>query len=185
MTRLVFALLAILALGACSSVQKEPPRQVPIAKAGVLPLALSDDFSFRKVSTFFYDTRDASFQRPTISPMIQFERQRAGYGAVNGYDRAERFGHYFTVWWRSEQPSDVTVRLEYRQQNLGSHVQAKELFYPAAKGTNLTKFTVIGDEYADDGKVTAWRLLLIQNNRIVVLRQSFLWNLYACFASRS
>lgn len=176
MIRLVFALSAILALGACSSTRKEPPRQVPIAKASVLPLTLGDDFSFRKVSTFFYDTRDPQFSRPTISPMIQFERQRAGYGAVSGYDRAERFGHYFNVWWRSKEPADVTVRLEYRQQNLGSHVQAKEHFYPAAKGTNLTKFTVIGDEYADDGRITAWRMLLIQNNRIVGLRQSFLWN---------
>ena len=176
MIRLVFALTAILAFGACSSTRKEPPRQVPLAKAAVLPLALDDNFSFRKVSTFFYDTRDAAFARPTISPMIQFERQRAGFGAVSGYDRAERFGHYFNVWWRSKEPADLTVRLEYRQQNLGSHVQAKELFYPAAKGTIETKFTVIGDEYSDDGKITAWRLLLIQNNRVVGLRQSFLWN---------
>jgi hypothetical protein len=176
MIRLVIALVASLAFSACSTARKEPPRQIPLVKAGALPLALSDDFSFRKVSTFFYDTRDASFQRPTINPMLQFERQRAGYGAVSGYDRSERFGHYFTVWWRSENPADVTVRMEYRQQNLGSHVQAKELFYPAAEGTKITKFTVIGDEYADDGRITAWRLLLIQNNRIVGLRQSFLWN---------
>lgn len=176
MIRLCIALVVSLVVGACSSVRKEPPRQVPLPKAAVLPLALSDDFSFRKVSTFFYDTRDASFRRPTQNPMLQFERQRAAFGAVSGYDRAERFGHYFNVWWRSEQPADVTVRLEYRQQNLGSYVQAKELFYPAAKGTKLTKFTVIGDEYADEGRVTAWRLLLIQNNRIVGLRQSFLWN---------
>ena len=176
MIRLVIALSATLALGACSSVRKEPPRQVPLAQASVLPLQLSDDFSFRKVSTFFYDTRDASYQKPTINPMLQFERQRHGFGAVSGYDRQERFGHYFTVWWRSEKPADLTVRLEYRQQNLGSYVQAKELFYPAAQGTNVSNFTVIGDEYADEGRVTAWRLLLIQNNRIVGLRQSFLWN---------
>ena len=176
MTRLVFALFAGLLFSGCGTVRKEPPRQVPLPKAGVLPLALSDDFSFRKVSTFFYDTRDASFQRPSFNPMIQFERQRAGYGAVSNYDRMERFGHYYNVWWRSDRPADVTLRLEYRQQNLGSHVQAKELFYPAAKGTILSKFTVIGDEYADDGRVTAWRLLLIQDGRIVGLRQSFLWN---------
>jgi hypothetical protein len=176
MIRLLFALFASLVLGACSSVRKEPLRQTPMIKAGVLPLALSDDFSFRKVSTFFYDTRHTSFRQPTMNPMLQFERQRAGFGAVSGYDRAERFGHYYNVWWRSKQPADVTVRLEYRQQNLGSHVQAKDFFYPAAQGTILTKFTVIGDEYADDGRITAWRLLLIQNNRIVGLRQSFLWN---------
>jgi hypothetical protein len=176
MIRLVFAVFATLALGACSSVRKEPPRQIPLAKAAVLPLELSDDYSFRKVSTFFYDTRDASFQRPTTNSMLQFERQRTAFGAVSGYDRAERFGNYFTVWWRSEQPADIKVRLEYRQQNLGSYVQAKELFYPGAKGTKVSKFTVIGDEYGDEGKVTAWRLLLIRNNRIVGLRQSFLWN---------
>ena len=176
MIRLVIVLLASFALGACSSVRKEPLRQVPLTKAPVLPLALDDSFSFRKVSTFFYDTRDSSSTRPVFNQMMQFERQRTAFGAVSSYDRQERFGHYFNVWWRSEKPSDVTVRLEYRQQNLGSHVQAKELFYPAAKGTIETKFTVIGDEYADEGKVTAYRLLLIQNNRVVALRQSFLWN---------
>ena len=176
MIRLVIVLLATLTLGACSSVRKEPPRQVPLTKAAVLPLALDDTFSFRKVSTFFYDTRDSSSTRPVFNQMMQFERQRVAFGAVSAYDRQERFGHYFNVWWRSEKPADVTVRLEYRQQNLGSHVQAKELFYPAAEGTIQTKFTVIGDEYADEGKVTAYRLLLIHNNRVVGLRQSFLWN---------
>lgn len=176
MIRLVFALCASFALSACSSVRKEPPRQIPLARAAVLPLQLSDDFSFRKVSTFFYDTRDPSYQKPTMNPMLQFERQRTAFGAVSGYDRAERFGHYFNVWWRSEQLADVTIRLEYRQQNLGSYVQAKELFYPDAKGTKMSRFTVIGDEYGDEGRVTAWRLLLIHNNRIVGLRQSFLWN---------
>lgn len=176
MIRLVLALIAICAFGACSSTRKEPIRQVPMAKAGVLPLALSDEFSFRKVSTFYYDPRDPSFNKPTVNPMIQFERQRVTYGAVNGYDRLERYGHYYNVWWRSVEPADVTVRLEYRQQNLASHVQAKEQHYTAAKGTIETKFNVIGDEYNDDGRITAWRLLLIQNNRIVGLRQSFLWN---------
>jgi hypothetical protein len=176
MTRLVVALLAGFLFSACSSVRKEPPRQVPLAKAAALPLALSDDFSFRKVTTFFYDTRDASFSQPTTNAMIQFERQRAGFGAVSGYDRMERFGHYFNLWWRAEKPGPVIVRLEYRQQNLGSHVQAKELLYPNPKGTMLTKFTVIGDEYLEDGRITAWRVLLIQDNRIVGLRQSFLWN---------
>ena len=172
MIRLLSALLAGLVLAACST-QKEPPRQLPIAKANVLPLALSDDFEFRKVSLFFHDPRE---QKTTINPMIQFERARLGYGAVSGYDRMERFGHYFYVWWRAKHDADITVRLEYRQQNLGSHVLAKEIHYPAAKGAIETKFTVIGDEYSEEGKVTAWRLLLIENGRIVGLKQSFLWN---------
>jgi hypothetical protein len=108
--------------------------------------------------------------------MIQFERARVNYGAVSGYDRSERFGHYFNVWWKSKRPADVTVRMEFRQENLGSHVQAKELHYPGAVGVVESQFNIIGDEYKEDGKVTAWRILLVVDGRVVGLRQSFLWN---------
>lgn len=176
MTRLLTVLSACALLGACSSTQKEPPRQIPIGKANVLPLALSDEFSFRKVSIFLNDPRDLNAVRPTLSPMLNFERQRVNFGAVSGYDRAERYGHYYNIWWRSKRPANLTVRFEYRQENLGSHVQAKEFKYENAQGTIESKFTIIGDEYAEDGKVTAWRVLLIENGKIVGLRQSFLWN---------
>jgi hypothetical protein len=176
MIRLLATFAAGLLLAGCSSVKKEPPRQPPIARVNVLPLQLSDDFSFRKVSQFFYDARDPSAQRPTQNQMINFERQRTVFGAVSNYDRSERYGHYFNAWWRAKRPANITVRLEYRQENLGSHVMARELHYPNAKGTIESKFNIIGDEYSEDGKVTAWRLILIENGRIVGLRQSFLWN---------
>jgi hypothetical protein len=176
MIRLLATFAAGLTLAGCASVKKEPTHQPPIARTNVLPLELSDDFSFRKVSQFFYDAREASSQRPTQNQMINFERQRVLFGAVSGYDRNERYGHYFNVWWRSKRPADITVRLEYRQQNLGSHVQAKELFYPSAKGTIESKFHVIGDEYTEDGKISSWRLILIEKGRIVGVNQSFLWN---------
>ena len=165
MIRLVAAIATVTLLGACAS-RKEPPRITAIASAEVLPLALSDDFAFTKVSTFSNDPRDPRTQK----------RARVNFGAVSGYDRAERYGHYFNVWWKTRKPADVTVRLEYRQENIASHVQAKELHYTAQKGTVESKFTVIGDEYRDDGKITAWRLLLIVDGKIVGLRQSFLWN---------
>ena len=98
------------------------------------------------------------------------------YGAITGVDAIERRGYYFNVWWRAKRQADITVRLEYRQENLGSHVQAKEVRYPAAAGSLETKFTIIGDEYKESGKLTAWRLLLIEKGRAVGLYQSFLWN---------
>ena len=175
MNRLVAALATVAMLTACAT-RKEPPRQTPLARADVLPLALSDDFAFTKVSTFFNDPRDDRTLKPTTSAMLQFERARVNYGAVSNYDRSERYGHYYNIWWKTRETADVTVRFEYRQENLGSHVQAKELHYPAAKGTIETKFTVIGDEYAEEGKIKAWRLLLIENGHVVGLWQSFLWN---------
>jgi hypothetical protein len=175
MIRLFTVFISVVVLAACNT-QKEPPRQVPIAKANVLPLSLTDEFKISKVSTFFNDPKSAVAQRPTQNPMIAFERQRVNFGAVSSYDRVERYGNYYTVWWNAKRETDLTLRLEYRQENLGSHIQAKELFYPKAKGTYVSKFTVIGDEYTEDGKVTAWRLLLIENGRVVGLKQSFLWN---------
>jgi hypothetical protein len=172
MIRLPAALLAALTLGACS-VSNEPPRQTAIARVDVLPLALTDDFAFRKVSTFLNDPRG---RRPATNESIQFERHRVNYGAVTGSDVLERYGHYYNVWWLAKRPADVTLRLEYRQENLGSYVQAKEIHYWAAKGTIESKFTIIGDEYLENGKVKSWRLLLIENGHIAGLRQSFLWN---------
>ncbi len=175
MIRHFVALVFACVLAGCTGM-KEPARQTPIAKVDILPLALDDDFAFTKVSPFFNDPHDANAMKTSQNAMIQFEKQRVNYGAVSGYDRAERYGYYYNVWWKSRRAADITVRFEYRQENLGSHVQAKETFYAAAKGGTETRFNVIGDEYANDGKVTAWRLLLIENDRIVGLRQSFLWN---------
>ncbi len=108
--------------------------------------------------------------------MLSFERQHVNFGAVTVIDRLQRYGYYYTFFWRSSRKADLTVRFEYRQLNLGSYVQAKELFYPAAKGTIESQFKVIGDDYLEEGKVTAWRALLIENGRIVGVTQSFLWN---------
>jgi hypothetical protein len=144
-----------------------------LEKANVLPLALDDDFQFRKTKLFFNDPR---VEKPTTNQMLAFERQRVNFGAVTQIDRQQRYGHYLTFFWRADRAADLTVRLEYRQENLGALVQAREVNYPKAKGSQKTDFSIIGDDYLEDGKVTAWRALLIENGRIVALNQSFLWN---------
>jgi hypothetical protein len=106
---------------------------------------------------------------------IVFERQYRLYGAVTGVDQRQRFGNYFDFFWRTKRPSDVVVRLEYRQEKLHEHVQAQEITYGNVRGTHKTEFKVIGDDYFDDGRVIAWRCLLIANGRIVAENRSFLW----------
>ena len=169
MKRLLFT-LALLASAAVSPAAERPQQ---LDKAKVLPLALDDAFQFRKVKTLL---NDRQLEKPTLDPMIAFERQRINFGAVSDYDRAQRYGHYFTFFWRVKRPADVTIRLEYRQQNLGAYVLAKELFYKNVKGSVTTDFQVIGDDYKQEGKITGWRALLIENGKIVALNQSFLWN---------
>ena len=106
---------------------------------------------------------------------IMFERQYRLFGAVTKLDRRQRFGDYFDFFWRAKRPANVTVRLEYRQEKLHAHVQAQEISYPNARGTHKTEFKVIGDDYFDDGRVIAWRCLLIENGKIVAQNRSYLW----------
>lgn len=148
-----------------------PPR--PLDRANVLPLALDDRFQFRKVAQH---VNDPQVFKPTSEPMLAFERERVNFKAVTNVDKLQRRGHYFTFFWRARIPaSPVVVRFEYRQENLGSYVQAREIFYDRARGSMVTKFDVTGDDYLDDGRITAWRALLIQEGKIVGLTQSFLW----------
>src|SRR6202035_5017325 len=87
----------------------------------------------------------------------------------------QRYGNYFDFFWRAKRPSDVTVRLEYRQEKLHEHVQAQEITYRNVRGTHKTEFKVIGDDYFDDGRVIAWRCLLVANGQIVAENRSLMW----------
>jgi hypothetical protein len=142
-------------------------------KANVLPLAIDDHFQFRKTDLFLADPK---FYKPTVNEVLNFERSRVNFKAVDGVDRALRYGNYFHFFWRASRQADLIVRLEYRQEQLGNYVQAKEIAYDHAKGSFETQFQVTGDDYQDDGKVTAWRAVLIEDGKIVALTQSFLWN---------
>ncbi len=144
-----------------------------IDQVNVLPLALDDAFQFRKIMIQF---NDPTINKPSFDPMINFERSRLNLGAINGFERRARYGHYMKFFWRCSRRADVTVRLEYRQQNIGAFVQARETEYKGVKGSQMTEFDIIGDQYLQDGKISGWRVLLIENGKIVGLNQSFLWN---------
>ena len=163
-----------LTICAAAGIAAERPRQLEKAKA--LPLALDDAFEFRKTKTFLYDPRDPKIWGPAYNDMISFERQRKGFGAVTQVDRRQRYGHYYDFFWRANRPADVKVRFEYRQQNLGAFVQAQEIEYKGVKGSQKSSFEVVGDDYEHDGRVTAWRAVVIENGKVVALNQSFLWN---------
>jgi len=187
--------LTFLALSAFGNSAREEPKVVE--KVTPLPVALDKDFEFRKTKLFFLSEtgpKPGERARQTTSKLgaksnspsqktatlqdapITFERQYRLYGAVTALDRRQRFGDYFDFFWRAKRPSDVTVRLEYRQEKLHEHVQAQEITYRNVRGTHKTEFKVIGDDYLGDGRVIAWRCLLITNGRIVAENRSFLWD---------
>src|ERR1700693_356637 len=112
---------------------------LPIESANILPLAISDDFEFRKFEIF----RNAlaipgSTPIPTRDLMVDFERKRRMWGALEGADVLARTGQYFTFFWRAKRRANLTIRLEYRQANLKNYVQARELNYPTPQGSRTS-----------------------------------------------
>jgi hypothetical protein len=173
-----------------------------VTRSGPLPVALNKDFQFRKTKLYLLteqapgqeksnlddqtvqgsgkggklaSTQPSSKTTTVQDASIRFERQYHLFGAVTKLDQRERMGNYFDFFWRARRTADLTVRLEYKQEKLHAHVQAQEIDYQGARGTHKSSFKVVGDDYFDDGRVIAWRCLLIENGQIVAETHSFLW----------
>jgi hypothetical protein len=193
------ALLLLIPLANGLSRTQEQPRLLD--RVVPLPMALSDDFQFRKTKLYLLtetapgqekasddqtvkgaakggklsSTAPSSKSTTVQDASIRFERQYRLFGAVTRLDQRERFGNYFDFFWRSRRTADLTIRLEYRQEKLHAHIQAQEISYSNARGSYKTEFKVVGDDYFDDGRVTAWRCLLIEKGRIVAETHSYMW----------
>jgi hypothetical protein len=171
---------------------RQPPVKI-LTKVNQLPVALNNDFQFRKTKLFFLDPNPPKARKSLSQALsansnnpnnatagiaeasLGFERTYRLYGAVSNADKAQRYGNYFDFFWRVKRPAHVTIRLEYRQEKLRAFVQAREISYENAKGNNKTEFAVIGDDYFQDGRVIAWRCLMIENGKIVAENRSYLW----------
>lgn len=193
------ALLVVIPIASGFSRSAEQPRLLD--RVIPLPLALSDDFQFRKTKLYLLtetapgqekssgdqttqqkgkggklsSTAPSTKSTTVQDASIRFERQYRLFGAVTKLDQRERIGNYFDFFWRARRAADLTMRLEYRQEKLHAHVQAQEISYPSARGSYKTEFKVVGDDYFDDGRVTAWRCLLIENGRVVAETHSYMW----------
>ena len=183
MTPMKFTTIFLLAaVSAGNGLAADASKLLP--KVDPLPLALSDDFRFRKTKLFLLSETPPKARKSILSSAqnlgiaeasMNFERTYRMYGAITVADQRQRFGNYFDFFWCAKRPANVTVRLEYRQEKLRSFVQAREMAYTNTKGTHKTEFAIIGDDYFNDGRVISWRCLLIENGRIVAENRSYLW----------
>jgi hypothetical protein len=193
--------IALLGLLLTCGVARPAEQPKLLAKVTPLPVALDRDFQFRKTKLYFLSetapgqsrnqadqniqgsgkggklsTTAPSTKSTTVQEAsIRFERQYRLFGAVTKLDQRERVGNYFDFYWRTKRAADLKVRLEYRQEKLHAHVQAQEVSYPDARGSHKTEFRVTGDDYFDDGRVIAWRCVLIENGAIVAETRSYMW----------
>jgi hypothetical protein len=189
--------LGVLSVASAASSRAEPRL---LQKVTPLPDAPDPAFQFRKIKIFFMSDKPATSassgsksssginklgdqasrtaaRSTTVvqDASISFERKYRLYGAVTKLDERQRYGDYFDFYWRVKRPANVTVRMEYRQEKLHEHVQAQEISYNEVRGTSKSEFKVVGDDYLDNGRVIAWRCLLVENGRVVAENRSYLW----------
>ncbi len=167
---LLSVLVLLIFLAGCTAPEGPATR---LLKANVLPLAIDDAYQFRKIQLSSLDPDYVEIRAK--NDMINFERARRTFGAVDSVEMAQLHGNYYTIFWRNSTWSDVTLRLEYRQAGLGNFVMAKERLYTDTIGSHRSTFEVVGDEFLENGRVTSWRALLIVDGRIVAIRQSYMW----------
>ena len=186
------SLVGLIALFFCGTVAVRAAEKAKILpKVDPLPVALSNDFEFRKTKLFSLGPGslaaaakaskrsttkgDSRVGAAVAEAAINFESKYRLFGAVTQLDVRERYGNYFDFYWVARRHADITVRLEYRQEALRAFTQAREIHYPNARGHHKSEFAIVGDDFFDDGRVLAWRCLLVENGRIVAETKSYLW----------
>lgn len=124
----------------------------------------------------YYHLSDLNKPIVAAEPSISFERQYLLHGAVTKIEREARQGHYYAVFWQATDRSQpVKVRLEYRQQKTGAKVMMVEQEVAAPKGSNVTKFSIIGETYVTNGPVTSFRVSLVRGKQVLAEEKSYLW----------
>jgi len=182
--KMLFITLFGAALGGCSS---NDPEGGGASQAGIDYMGADAEFEagqagglknggeVLKVKSFHLDIKDKKSLK-AVDPMVRNARARRVHGAITPLELRHREGHYYTVFWRTEdRQTPVTVRFEFRQADTGDEVFVKEIAVDRIGRTNTTEFQVTGDEYKDDGNVLSWQASVVQGGNLVATYPSFLW----------
>ena len=107
---------------------------------------------------------------------IRAEMNKRLHGAVTKEERALRMGDYYHVRWHGlggRKP--VKILFEYRQARTGARILRYEAIAPASSEGDR-QIRIWGEDFRDNGRVSAWRVSLYEGSEVVAQKQSFLWD---------
>lgn len=109
-------------------------------------------------------------------PMVRGEKTRRLHGAVSVAEQRKNLGAYYTVLWHDPAAAgEVEVVFEYQQGATASRVKRQVKRFPPTDSSGRVEFSVIGEDYARNGRVLAWRISLKRGGREIANEQSCLW----------
>ena len=108
-------------------------------------------------------------------PMARHERVRRFHGAVSMKERAQKLGQYYTILWQADAGAKKEILFEYQQAKSGSKIKTMKRQLDVNAPSGKEEFSVIGDNYFDNGRVMTWRISLIADGKTIASEQSYLW----------
>jgi hypothetical protein len=151
--------------------------RVPDGMKVDLPVEQDESVSLNKIYTYLNDSNPRrKAPPPPDNQMMLYEPKYWDHGAVLAKDRLDRQGNIFVINWQNDgEPSDFTVRLDYRQAMTRERVMTKTQEYKNFDGYEKTVLQVTGDEYLRGGVVHSWRISIVRDGKIVAQKKSFIW----------
>ena len=151
--------------------------QVPDGMKVDLPVEQDESVSLNKIYTYLNDSDPRrKAPPPPDNQMMLYEPKYWDHGAILAKDRLDRQGNIFVINWQNDgEPSDFTVRLDYRQAMTRERVMTKTQEYKNFDGYEKTVLKVTGGEYLRGGVVHSWRISIVRNGKIVAQKKSFIW----------
>jgi len=156
--------------------------ETPQEKAAIVPDGMKSDLPFEKdgnvsLNKIYTYLNDPIRNKPPVgNAMMQYEPSYWNHGAILAKDRKDRQGNIFVINWQNDgEPSDFTVRLDYRQAMTRERVMTKTQEYRNFDGFEKTVIKVAGDDYVRGGVVNSWRISIVRDGKIVAQEKSFIW----------
>ena len=151
--------------------------QAPDGMKVDLPVEQDESVSLNKIYTYLNDSDPRrKAPPPPDNQMMLYEPKYWDHGAILSKDRLDRQGNIFVINWQNDgEPSDFTVRLDYRQAMTRERVMTKTQEYKNFDGYEKTVLKVTGNEYLRGGVVHSWRISIVRDGKIVAQEKSFIW----------
>jgi hypothetical protein len=143
---------------------------------GCLAVALSAPAATGKVIKVLPQFLDLK-GRNSLTPSLY---ERDNYQVLLRQSTNQVSGMRFNVEWKAKgQPTTpLILRVELRGVARGDFPKARTLEKPVTPGgwfSHWAKLDLVGEEYKEFGRVTAWRVTLWEANRLLSEQKSFLW----------
>ncbi len=118
----------------------------------------------------------------TDHAMVRGDQQKRLYGAVSLEEHQQRIGQYYElIWDLDDQPlnnngnSHAQLVFRYKKAATGAKIHTLTKHYPHDIHNGKWEINNIGNDYAKNGRILAWRADLIYGGRGIANKASYLW----------